>query len=364
MPNEAGIALTRRPHSRAAPLAMPPSTTGALVRLAVARATAAGIVIEPLLLRTGLTPCQIADRQARVDARGQAALLDLLADAVGDDLFGFHLGRDLEVREVGLVYYLMASAPTLRDALIRVERYSAITNEGIVPICLRTAEVSIRLNYLGLCRHAAYHQAEFWMTGLVQLVRHIAGRRLCPVRLALMHPRRATSDQMEAFVGCAIEFGALVDEIVFPADAGDVPLVCADSYLHDLLLDYCEDALALRTRPTQALRTRIENAVAPILPHGRPRVSEIALRLGMSQRTLSRRLAEEGLTFERILEEMRRDLALRYLQDARISVTRIAWLLGFQEVGAFTHAFRRWTGQTPSAARSGKRPGLCPNVSG
>jgi AraC-like DNA-binding protein len=249
----------------------------------------------------------------------------------------------------------MASAPTLRDAFARAERYSALTNEAIVPTCLRAAEVGIRLNYVGLCRHDAYHQAEFWMTGLVRLVRHIANRNLCPIRLALVHPRRASGDPIEAFAGCAIEYGALADEVVFSADVADVPLSGADPYLHDLLLKYCEEALTCRTRPQQALRTRIENAAAPLLPHGRPRVSEIALRLGMSQRTLSRRLNEEGLTFERVLEEMRRDLALRYLRDPHIPISRIAWLLGFQEVGAFTHAFRRWTGQTPSAVRSGKR---------
>ena len=96
----------------------------------------------------------------------------------------------------------------------------------------------------------------------------------------------------------------------------------------------------------------MENALTPLLPHGRPRIAEIARVLGTSQRTLSRRLAEEGLTFERVLEEMRRDLALRYLRDARLSVSRVAWLLGFQEVTAFTHAFRRWTGRTPTEARA------------
>ncbi|MHB2210760.1 AraC family transcriptional regulator [Methylobacterium sp. CM6257] len=322
-----------------------------------------GVAIEPFLSRAGLTSHQIADPYARVGARSQAVLLNLLAEALRDDVLGFHLGLDLEVREIGLVYYVMASAPTLRDAFARAERYSALTNEAIVPTCLRAAEVGIRLSYVGLCRHDACHQAEFWMAGLIRLVRHIVNRNLCPIRLALVHPRRAAGDPIGAFAGCAIEYGALADEVAFAADAGDAPLASADSYLHDLLLNYCEEALARHTRPQEALRTRIENAVAPLLPHGRPRVGEIALRLGMSQRTLSRRLNDKGLTFERVLEEMRRDLALRYLQDAHIPISRIAWLLGFQEVGAFTHAFRRWTGQTPSAARSEKRfklPLACP----
>ncbi|TFZ55089.1 AraC family transcriptional regulator, partial [Methylorubrum sp. Q1] len=93
----------------------------------------------------------------------------------------------------------------------------------------------------------------------------------------------------------------------------------------------------------------------------RSRISRIAQTLGTSQRTLSRRLTEEGLSFESVLEEMRRDLALRYLRDTRLSISRIAWLLGFREATAFTHAFRRWTGRSPTEARVERDRALNPS---
>ena len=351
MPSTPGSISPRRAlHSRAPPPSMPPSATGALARLAAARAAASGIAVRPLLRRAGLTERQIKNPHARIGAASQAALVGFLAEALGDDLFGFHLGQGFEIREIGLVYYVMASAPTLRNAL--AERYGAITNEGIAPICGQSGEVRIRVSYVGLTRHAAWHQVEFWMTGLVRVARQLTGLRLSPVHLALCHPRHAGAREMEAFLGCAIAFDAPVDEVRFPSAAGNAPLTGADPYLHDLLLSYCEEALAHRARPAESLRTRVENAVTPLLPHGRPRIEEIARELGTSQRTLSRRLAEEGLTFERLLEEMRRDLALRYLRDARLTISRIAWLLGFQEATAFTRAFRRWTGRSPTEARA------------
>ena len=89
-----------------------------------------------------------------------------------------------------------------------------------------------------------------------------------------------------------------------------------------------------------------------LLPHGKARASEIAKRLGLSQRTSARRLASEGVTFSEVLECLRADLARQYLGDQGLSVSRIAWLLGYQEISAFTHAFKRWTGQTPREARS------------
>jgi AraC-like DNA-binding protein len=119
-----------------------------------------------------------------------------------------------------------------------------------------------------------------------------------------------------------------------------------------LLLKYCEAVLADRKGDASQLRTRVENAISSALPHGRVLVEDIALSLGMSQRTLARKLADEGLNFSDILEQLRRELAVRYLHDCELHVSKIAWLLGFNEVSAFTHAFKRWTGKTPREMRT------------
>jgi AraC-like DNA-binding protein len=100
------------------------------------------------------------------------------------------------------------------------------------------------------------------------------------------------------------------------------------------------------------LQTKVENAISSLLPHGRVVVGEVARTLGMSERTLGRKLADEGLSFTDILQQLRRDLAVRYLDDRKLRVSKIAWLLGFKEVSAFTHACKRWTGKTPSEMRT------------
>jgi AraC-like DNA-binding protein len=81
-------------------------------------------------------------------------------------------------------------------------------------------------------------------------------------------------------------------------------------------------------------------------------VEDVARSLGMSKRTLARRLSDEGLNFTEILQQLRRDLAVRYLGDRKLHVSKIAWLLGFHEVSTFTHAFKRWAGKTPSQIRT------------
>ena len=124
------------------------------------------------------------------------------------------------------------------------------------------------------------------------------------------------------------------------------------SYLNELLTAYCEEALARRRTGRGGLRADVENAIVPLLPHGEARAGQVARRLGMSQRTLARRLASEDLTFASVLDGLRLDLADRYLADADLSISEIAWLLGYREVSAFTHAFKRWTGKTPREVRT------------
>ena len=109
--------------------------------------------------------------------------------------------------------------------------------------------------------------------------------------------------------------------------------------------------MAQRPMTRGALESKVENAIAPLLPHCRTSAGEIARQLGMSQRTFARRLASEGLTFRELLETLREKLARKYLSDPALPISEIAWLLGYQEVSAFTHAFKRWTGKTPREAR-------------
>ena len=97
----------------------------------------------------------------------------------------------------------------------------------------------------------------------------------------------------------------------------------------------------------------VENAIVPLLPHAEVRIGEIAHRLGLGQRTLARRLNDEGLTFSALLGRLRHDLADRYLADGDTSISQIAWLLGYQEVSAFSKAYKRWTGKAPRAMRTG-----------
>jgi AraC-like DNA-binding protein len=344
--------------SRKVRLDLLPSASGGISRLVIARLRADGIASKPLLAKAGLTMTQIENRKARVSAQSQIKLLELAAQALGDDLLGFHLARECELRELGLLYYVLASSERLSDAMDKAARYGRIVNEGVSLRIREGRETGIGFHYVNVERRDDRQHIEFWLTIIVRLGRQLTNRRLVPSHVRVIHHARKTPAELRSFLGCEIEFGAGADEVAFSREVLQMQLVGADMYLNDLLARYCDETLAhRRAASVDTLRLEVENAIAPLLPHGKANAPEIARRLGLSHRTLARRLADEGLSFSQILHELKLDLATRYLREG-LSVSRIAWLLGYHEVSAFTHAFKRWTGKSPKQLRLHEEAGV------
>jgi AraC-like DNA-binding protein len=304
------------------------------------------------LKKAGLTNQRLEDRSARLPVQNQIQFLNLAANALQDEFLGFHLAQLPDLRELGLLFYVAASSETLGDVLLRAARYSSIANEGLSLKCFEAEDIRMAFDYVGIARHSDRHQIEFFMTVLIRLCRQLTGVRIVPSRARLTHRRgNHGGSELAEYFGGHISFGARADELTFIGSIKNVAITTADPYLNEILVANCEQALAHRPRNRGTLRSALENAIVPLLPHGKVRASEIAARLGLSQRTSARRLALEGVTFSEVLESLRGDLARQYLSDPNLSISRIAWLLGYEEVSAFTRAFKRRTGTTPREAR-------------
>ena len=328
-----------------------PSAAGSLARLAAERALQEGIDIAPLLTETGLPLTLLEDPETRVSARGEMDFLNLAAEVLKDDFFGFHLARDCDLRRLGFFYYVMASSSHLGDAIDREVRYSSVVSESIRTKCQVDGTLTIVTEYVGVERHRDRQQIEFWMTCTLRKCRMFTDRQLVPVEVSFVHQRSGVFSEMERYFGVAPTFGAEQDRISFTRDVTDLPLVTADPHLNKLLLKYYHEVIDRRHGEQGPLRTRIENAMTPRLPHGTVNIQSIAMDLGMSVRTLSRRLADEGLTFSTILEELRSELAQSYLRQNNISISQIAWLLGYNEASSFVRAVQRWMGKSPREVR-------------
>ncbi len=332
-----------------------PRATGGITRLACAKLREQGKDVARILAKAGLTAEMVDDPAAPLEARAQIKLLELAAEEVDDELFGFHLARHFDLREIGLVYYVIASSHHLADALGNAERYSRIVNEGVRLLCSLSDGAAVTLEYVDVDRRLDRHHIEFWLVTLVRICREVTSSRLAPRRLKVRHFRPGPPADFKSFFGTEVEFGSDVDEIVLSAPIASLPTVGRDAYLNRLLRRYAEEALAVRPTKRASTVSEVERLLPELLPHGKADVSEVARRLGISSRTLSRRLHEEGVPFAEILDELRKALAKRYLDEHELQVSEVAWLLGYREVSSLTHAFKRWTGITPRQFRSSTR---------
>jgi AraC-like DNA-binding protein len=332
-----------------------PSSAGLMTRLACARAKATGIDLPPLLQRVRLSVQDIADESIRLNVATQIQSLNVLAEALNDRLLGFHLGQDMDLRRTGFLYYAAASSDLLGHALQGLARCATTLNEGVRLEADLGETLRAGFAYAGVSRRSDRHQIEAWITAIVRCCRQITGRDLAPLGVRIMHQRTPESAKIDSFLGCTAEFGADRDEIWFAGEAAKLPVVNADRYLNKLVIGYCEEVVSHRKARSGVIQADVENAIAALLPHGETRIENVAQKLRVSPRTLRRKLAAEGVTFAGILEDLRFALAKHYLAEQDLSISRIAWLLGYTEVSAFSHAFRRWTGRTPRADRSRRR---------
>ena len=337
-------------------LAAVPTAGGLAARLAVEELKRRDVDPEPLLARCGLSVAAL-DRRDRIKVMSQIEFLDLASKAVRDEYLGLSLAERVDLRELGMLYYVAASSQRLGDALRRLERYVRVANEALIIRIGKGAPCRIVLAYAGVSRHLDRHHMEFLALIILRLCRQLVGQKFLPLGARFVH-HRSSDLRARKQLGCEVQFSADADEISLDAALLDLPVVGEDPFLQELMLKTCEDAIRDRPSKVSAFRVAVENAIAPLLPHAEAQAKTVADLLNVSERTFARRLASEGLTFGEILDGLRRDLAVRYLEQRDLQISEIAWLLGFQQPSAFSHACRRWTGKSPSEFRRSRQPSL------
>jgi AraC-like DNA-binding protein len=329
-----------------------PTVTGIATRLTITALKKHNVAIAPLLRRAGLSEHVFDGRQHRISAVLQSKFLEYAAEATDDSAFGLHLAEEANPREAGLLFYITSAANDIDEALALFARYSRIVNEAvrIKPAHGREGLIA-EISFIGLPRHTAKQVTEFGIAVTIKALREIAGRNIRPTHLSFIHLRNSDLAEFEVFFGCPVEFGASGDQVAFSNETLALPLITKDRHLLETLRPICDEAAKQRGTAIGSLRAAVENEAQKLLPHGKAKRHRVAKTLGHSERTLTRKLADEGITYEQVLDQLRQSLALQYIKEQGVSLSQIAWLLGYEGSTSFNHAFRRWTGRSPSAAR-------------
>jgi AraC-like DNA-binding protein len=340
-----------------------PTAVGFAAKNAIDALRRRNVAIAPVLRASGISERDLAESDLlhhRISAVGQSRLLDAAAEAAEDTAFGLHLAEQADPRNAGILFYVASAAENVGEALALLARYSRIANEAARLKLTATPEgLAVEIGFVGLPRPLGRQGAEFLMAVIVRVLRELAGRDIRPIRAAFAHARNAELREFTRFFGCPVEFGRAVEGVAsdlleFSNAAIAAPLLTADPKLFKALEPFCDLAAKERRTASDTLRAAVEKEVEKLLPHGKAQRQTVARALGMSVRTFSRRLVVEETTYEEVVDQLRRSLALQYLKDPDMSLSQIAWLLGYEGSTSFNHAFKRWTGHSPSVVRKGK----------
>jgi AraC-like DNA-binding protein len=326
-------------------------------------AAAAGVVRAELERRTGFASSWAADPDARITLEMETALWEEAARATRDGAFGLHAAERLRPGVFDVLDYVVRAAPTVRASWERLVRYNRLVHDDAVFTIRERPGGAVRIEHT-LARPGAVqsrHAAEFTLASLVVVGSQMSGAPIAPTAVELRHapPDAATRAEHLRLFGVTPWYGTAVNALELPGDVAARPVPTADPLLSRIVVRHAEALLAERPAAVETAAAKVRRILTGLLGDDGAGASlaVVSARLHTSERSLQRRLADEGVTFDALLDELRRELALRYLADPKVAIAEIAYLLGYSEPSAFHRAFKRWTGKTPAEARQRRPPG-------
>lgn len=305
-----------------------------------------------MLRRVGVDPAELADPEQPLDAGRVATLLEASARESGCPVFGLLMAESRSVASVGAVGLLLKHQGTARDVIDAVIQYQRLLTE-ILSISAEEVDDATVIR-TELSSAIGGRQSTEYVMGLVcRIVSELTGGRWHPESAHFVHDSPGDLAVHRRVFQCALVFRSDFNGFVCPTDSLDAPNPAADSimarharrYLDMLVPDPADGSVTERAR----------RCIYLLLPAGRATLDQVGENMGMSARTLQRSLEKEGRTFATLLNEVRRELALRYLASSTQKVTAIAQMTGYSTPSSFTRWFAAEFGMAPAAWRAEER---------
>lgn len=332
-------------------------------------ATVAGSYLQPLLEAAALRGVSAAQlEQAGGLPRGSldplppalpaetyVRLLDAGAELAADPHFGLHVGECVKLGTYNVYGLILLSCRDFGQALEQTLRFEALAHD-LGRSALRLDGDRAEYSWQCTLPQASRHLAESVFAGIQVLGAWLAGQPLPPARIAFAHAAPDDCSEHRRIFGNDVSFDAAAHSASFDAALLAWPVRNADVSLYPVLQQHAEHLLRDKQRAQEGngIVGAVRGAILRNLADDRVRLTLIADELGLTARTLQRKLSEAGLSFQQLLDQTRFALAEDYLRQPRLSLAEVAFLLGFREQSSFTHAFKEWTGTTPRAWREAR----------
>jgi AraC-like DNA-binding protein len=322
-----------------------------MVRVLVDAVERSGVPREELLRSLDVDPARLTEVEGRFDLREFGALQVRAMDLTRDDALGLHMAERTHDSAFDLIAHLVSHAPTLRDALGLCAQFRRLLMDDSY-VTLRETRTSAALHYhfARTFERADRMQAEFVVAGFLRLARVFAGPSVVPQAASFEHARPAHHREVARVFGEVVRFGQPTTGVTFDRAVLDRVQLHQHPELFALLRSHAERALD-RVAVGLGPADQIKRYLLARPPARIPDLSTAARDLGLSARSLRRRLAADETSYRALVRATLEASAGHMLRDPRQSIQETAWALGFSNVGAFHRAFKRWTGMTPAQYR-------------
>lgn len=308
-----------------------------------------GVSPASVLHRAGLPPGLFEQEKIQVSTEELFALYRGIAEASDHPAIGLALGTEPRVERYDPIAITAVSARSLRDALGRLARYKQLTCPEELVVTERGAECRVRFRWLLAEESEPPVLIDLCFAWVVGIARRGTADLVQPKRLELRGPPTNRAAYAAHF-GCPATFEESENAIVFARADLDRPFVTYNAELAAALAPQLEAELAQRS--SAALGDRVKGILKRQLAGRRPEIGEVARELRLSARTLQRRLAEDGASFQQLIQEARRELARHYLLHSTLELNETAYLLGYEDAHSFFRAFHDWEGSPPGEWRA------------
>ncbi|WP_420434703.1 AraC family transcriptional regulator ligand-binding domain-containing protein [Hyphobacterium sp.] len=311
-----------------------------------------GVETHDLLKGLGLDPDGPIDPAHLISSSDYYDFFAELADRDPNGLvLPLRIGASMRTEEYGAFGLAWKSAPNLRGSILRSERYGRVLGSAETYALEETDEGAFFcLEKAGDGRPGMLLSNEASLSAVDTICREVSTADFNPLAIYFKHAPRGDSGVYETHFGCPVFFETGRDALQLREEDIEAPNRVGDETIAGFFDRHLEKELATAA-PQDGPELEVRRVVTNELSEGVPTLSGVASKLGIGSRTLQRRLSDQGISFQTVVDMARKDLARRLLRETTYSLAEIAFLTGFAEQSAFTRAFKRWAGQTPRSYR-------------
>jgi AraC-like DNA-binding protein len=316
-----------------------------LIDLAVEKGAARAALTD----RAGINPVDLEDQDNRIPFERYVTLMRAAKALTGDPALALHFGEGIDIRELSIVGLLSEGCTTTMEAFAQVNRYSRLTVDvdlgGADRLGLEQREGKVWIVDRRPHPNSFPELTESAFARFASAARRF-GLAVPTTEVHLTYKAPSYRAEYDRIFGAPVLFECDWNAIQIDPEIMTRKIGAQPRYLFGILCDRA-DALLLDLQRSQTTRGHVESLLMPMLHTGDVSIDAVAAKLGVSRRTLYRKLKAERTTFETVLDALRLQLALGYLSGGKVSVNETAYLVGFSDRAAFSRAFKRWTGLTP-----------------